>query len=61
MTFGSLGLGLPLGRRGSQIDLALKVGHREADGIDYFQEDFIKLSATLTGVGTWGTPARRRR
>jgi len=59
--FVSTGLGLPLGRRGNLFDVALKYGHRSDKQNDLWSEDFIKLTVTLTGVGVWGQPIRKRR
>lgn len=59
--FISAGLGLPLGRRGNLFDVALKYGHRTESQNDLWTEDYIKLTATLTGVGVWGQPVRKRR
>ncbi len=55
------GAGLPLGRRGNLLDVALKYAHREASKSNLWTEDIIKLSVTLTGVGVWGQPIRKRR
>ncbi len=55
------GAGLPLGRRGNLVDVALKYGHRGSLESSFWTEDFIKLSVTLTGVGVWGQPVRKRR
>ena len=59
--YGTLGLGLPLGRRGHVMDISLKYGHRSFNGDTFFAEDYVKLSASIIGVGTWGQPARKRR
>jgi long-chain fatty acid transport protein len=59
--FLSVGTGLPLGRRGNLVDIALKYGHRGSLESSFWSEDFIKLSVTLTGVGVWGQPVRKRR
>jgi hypothetical protein len=59
--FLSAGAGLPLGRRGNLLDVALKYGHRGSVETNLWSEDFIKLSVTLTGVGVWGQPVRKRR
>jgi long-chain fatty acid transport protein len=59
--FLTLGTGLPLGRRGNLLDIALKYGHRGNLENNLWTEDFIKLSATLTGVSVWGQPVRKRR
>lgn len=59
--FLTAGAGLPLGRRGNLLDVALKYGHRGSIENNLWSEDFIKLSVTLTGVGVWGQPVRKRR
>jgi hypothetical protein len=55
------GAGLPLGKRGNLLDFAMKYGHRESLENSLWSEDFVKLSVTLTGVGVWGQPVRKRR
>lgn len=57
----TLGAGLPLGRRGNMLDIALKYGHRSGVENNLWTEDFLKVSATLTGVSVWGQPIRKRR
>jgi hypothetical protein len=57
----TLGTGLPLGRRGNMLDVALKYGHRGEVENNLWTEDFFKVSATLTGVSVWGQPIRKRR
>ncbi|HKP94664.1 MAG TPA: hypothetical protein VJ385_02800 [Fibrobacteria bacterium] len=59
--FVTLGTGLPLGRRGNVLDVALKYGHRGSLENNLWTEDFLKLSVTLTGVSVWGQPVRKRR
>jgi hypothetical protein len=59
--FVTLGTGLPLGRRGNMVDIALKYGHRGDLENNLWTEDFFKISATLTGVSVWGQPVRKRR
>ena len=58
--YGTLGLGLPLGPRGHVLDVSLKYGHRSHDGNIFFAEDYVKISASVVGVGIWGQPARKR-
>lgn len=55
------GTGLPLGRRGNMVDFAIKYGHRGTLKNNLWTEDFIKISVSLTGVGVWGQPVRKRR
>lgn len=57
----TLGTGLPLGRRGNMLDIALKYGHRGDVENNLWTEDYFKVSATLTGVSVWGQPIRKRR
>jgi hypothetical protein len=57
----TMGTGLPLGRRGNMLDIALKYGHRSGVENNLWTEDFLKVSATLTGVSVWGQPIRKRR
>jgi long-chain fatty acid transport protein len=59
--FLTAGLGMPLGRRGSLLDFAIKYGHRGSAKNNLWSEDYIKLSISLTGVGNWGQPVRKRR
>ncbi len=59
--FATLGSGLPLGRRGNILDVALKYGHRGRLENSLWSEDFLKVSVTLTGVSVWGQPIRTRR
>ncbi|MBW8887206.1 MAG: hypothetical protein JF616_05535 [Fibrobacteres bacterium] len=59
--YATLGTGLPLGRHGNMLDVALKYGHRSGVENNLWTEDFLKVSATLTGVSVWGQPIRKRR
>jgi hypothetical protein len=59
--FVTSGFGMPLGPRGHQLDIAVKYGHRSFDGNTFFAEDYVKLSASVVGVGVWGQPVRKRR
>jgi hypothetical protein len=43
------------------LDIALKYGHRGGLENNLWTEDFLKVSATLTGVSVWGQPIRKRR
>jgi len=47
-----------LGRRGTLVGLSLFGGYRQAK--DYWNELFFGFEINLTGVGNWGTSARRR-
>lgn len=51
---GSLGLGLPLGARGTMIDVAFLGGMRETGSTGEWEEKFFGVRATLKGVGSWG-------
>ena len=59
--FATAGFGMPLGPRGHQLDVAVKYGHRRLDGNTFFQEDYLKVTASVTGVSVWGQPVRKRR
>jgi hypothetical protein len=59
--FATLGAGMPLGPRGHMLDFSVKYGHRRYEGIPFFSEDYVKLSASIVGVSVWGQPARKRR
>jgi long-chain fatty acid transport protein len=48
-----------LGRRGTLVGIALFGGYRQADD-PYWNEPFFGFKLNLTGVGNWGTSARRR-
>jgi len=47
-----------LGRRGTLVGLSFFGGYRQAK--DYWDELFFGFELNLTGVGNWGTSARRR-
>jgi len=47
-----------LGRRGTLVGFSLFGGYRQAK--DYWNEPFFGFELNLTGVGNWGTSARRR-
>lgn len=55
----SLGLGLPLGSRGSRVDLATELGQRQSSLYQY--EQFVSMWISLHGFGNWGKPSRRYR
>jgi len=48
-----------LGRRGTLFGVALFGGYRQADD-PYWNEPFFGFKLNLTGIGNWGTSARRR-
>lgn len=56
---GSLGFGLPLGSRGSRMDVAVEGGLRNSS--QYDNEQFVSLWVSLHGFGKWGQPSRRYR
>ena len=47
-----------IGRRGTLVGLSLFGGYRQAK--EYWDELFFGFELNLTGVGNWGTSARRR-
>lgn len=51
---GSIGAGLPMGRKGTTIDLALQGGIRTTGGDENWEEMFFGIRIGLMGVGTWG-------
>jgi long-chain fatty acid transport protein len=51
---GSIGAGLPLGRKGMMLDLAIQGGARLADGDRNWSEGFFGIRLGLVGVGNWG-------
>ncbi len=51
---GSIGLGFPLGKRGTTIDLAIQGGVRSSKSDAYFDETFIGVKIGFMGIGAWG-------
>ena len=51
---GSIGAGLPMGKKGTTIDLALQGGKRTTGGHGDWEELFFGIRVGLMGVGTWG-------
>ncbi|MBO7413520.1 MAG: hypothetical protein J6U20_07645 [Fibrobacter sp.] len=51
---GSIGAGLPMGKKGTMIDLALQGGKRTTGGHGDWEELFFGIRLGLMGVGTWG-------
>ena len=51
---GSIGVGFPLGRRGTMLDLAIQGGVRLTDDDHNWNESFIGIRLGLVGVGSWG-------
>jgi long-chain fatty acid transport protein len=56
----AIGAGVPLGTRGSLLDVAVEYGHRGDKQVHAIQEDYVKLSIGLTGMGVWGRSSRRK-
>ncbi len=50
----SLGLGLPLGRRGTVIDLAFQGGKRSSSSKYHASEAFVGFKLGLMGLSSWG-------
>ena len=51
---GSIGAGLPLGRKGMMLDLAIQGGVRLTDDDRNWSEGFFGIRLGLVGVGSWG-------
>lgn len=51
---GSIGIGLPLGRKGMMLDLAIQGGARLTDDDRNWSESFFGIRLGLVGVGNWG-------
>ncbi|NLB63108.1 MAG: hypothetical protein GX801_03250 [Fibrobacter sp.] len=56
---GTVGMGMPLGKRGAKLDVAIAAGHRQATSFD--NEWFWTLGMSFTGVAEWGQSSRRIR
>ena len=52
------GLGLPLGKRGGMIDLALEAGNRGNIRQNKAREQYLKAYFSITGAGIWGKSSR---
>lgn len=57
----SLGLGLPLGRRGAMIDISYGFAYRGSGSIGIAEEFEQSIYFSFTGLGKWGEPSRRYR
>ena len=57
----SLGLGMPLGRRGSMIDLSYQTSYKGPSTDTEFEEFDHGIYISLRGLGNWGEPSRRYR
>lgn len=55
----TVGMGLPLGRRGTRLDVSVQGGLRSDDASPAWDESFWGVQFGLTGVGTWGQKSRR--
>jgi len=55
---GSIGLGFPLGKRGTTIDVALQGGVRSSKSETHLDETFIGVKIGLMGLGSWGKNER---
>lgn len=51
---GSIGVGFPLGRKGTTIDLAIQGGKRFVDNDRDWEETFVGIRLGLMGIGSWG-------
>ncbi|HSQ40856.1 MAG TPA: hypothetical protein VLM37_01095, partial [Fibrobacteraceae bacterium] len=58
---GTLGFGMPLGKRGAMLDLGLYVGSRDFDAPLEGSEVFWGVRLGLTGIGEWGKDSHKRR
>jgi long-chain fatty acid transport protein len=54
------GLGFPLGKRGSSMDLALELGRRGSLEDLKVREDYFRVYISLMGAGIWGSPSRSK-
>lgn len=55
---GALGVGFPLGSRGTMVHLAVQGGMRDAGSSGEWDEIFLGFRMTLMGVGSWGQQKR---
>ena len=51
---GSIGVGFPLGRKGTMLDLSIQGGVRLTDDDRNWSESYIGIRLGLLGVGSWG-------
>jgi long-chain fatty acid transport protein len=54
------GLGLPLGKRGSTMDIAMELGRRGSLELQKVRENYLRIYISLIGAGIWGRPSRSR-
>lgn len=57
---GTVGVGMPLGKRGAKLDLGLYTGMRRFDEPSDASEVFWGIKAGFSGIGAWGQSSRRR-
>lgn len=55
----NLGMGLPLGRRGTRLDVSVQGGLRDGGASSAWDETFWGIRLGFTGVGSWGQKSRR--
>ncbi len=56
----TIGAGFPLGRRKSQVDVAVELGRRGNLDELGFREDYLKVYISFMGAGQWGRSMRPR-
>ena len=56
----TLGVGLPLGKRGNNMDIAFELGRRGSESWYKVREDYLKLYISLIGAGIWGRTSRSK-
>lgn len=54
-----IGAGIPLGMRGTKVDVAIQGGVRNADSESIWNEKFLGITIGLTGVGNWGNNPKK--
>jgi len=55
----TVGMGLPLGRRGTRMDFSIQGGLRSDSDSPAWDETFWGVQFGFTGVGSWGQKSRR--
>lgn len=55
---GSVGIGFPLGKKGTTIDVAVQGGKRMSESKSNWEESFIGIRLGLMGISTWGQTRR---
>lgn len=56
---GSIGVGFPLGRKGTTLDVAIQGGARLTDDDHNWNESFFAVRLGLVGIGNWGQTRSR--